>query len=95
MGVDQRALLLAVPLAAAAASALARPSASSAPAVKAGVVGRLGDPGRMLVDAAEPFDEQRAGQPRRLPAAGRRMLADPVAGDVEPGRDPDPFVAHA
>jgi hypothetical protein len=54
----------------------------------AAVVGRFRDPARMFVNAAEPLDKQSARQLRRLPAAGRRVFGDPVAGDVEPRGDP-------
>ena len=38
------------------------------------IVGRRRDPRRMLVNAAEALDEQRAREPRGLPAARRRVF---------------------
>ena len=93
MRVDERPLLRVAALGGGARHRLGEPVGAVGLRAEARVVGGFGDPWRMLVDAAEALDEQRACQLRRLPAAHRRMLDDPVAGDVEPGRDPRLFVA--
>ena len=58
-------------------------------------VGALGDPGRVLEDAAEAGDEVGAVHaPRGAGAgAGAGWRAGPVAGDVDAARDPDLVVA--
>ena len=88
MRLDQRALGALAALGHRRGHRAGEPFGAVVGAGQARIIGGFRDPAGVLVDAAEPLDEQGARQLRRLPAARRRMLGDPVPRDVEPSRDP-------
>ena len=59
--------------------------------VEPGSVGAFGEPRRMLEDVAENLDEDRARHAARREPGGA-VVPDPVPGDVDAPRHPDPVV---
>src|SRR5215203_5209396 len=60
--------------------------------VEPGSVGAFGERRRMLEDVAENLDEERARHAARREPGGA-VVPDPVPGDLDPPRHPDPLVA--